>query len=124
MYCAVIAYPLPQGVVFWRANVVSFAAPRGAMNQSMPVLTTIIASAKMQLKWVNACAQVRQMMMQNIANSIAQQGQLSRYISQVSDEISDTSRQIYQEQEQVEDKVAQEWHEYMMGETPPDRAVE
>jgi len=116
MYCAITSYPLPGGVVFWVANVVSFAAPRGSMDQSMPILTRIVASPKAQLKWVNACSQVRQMMIQNMSNAIAQQGQLSRYISQVNDDISDTVRQVYQEQQNVEDKVSKEWQDMMLGE--------
>jgi len=86
------------------------------MDQSMPILTRIVASPKAQLKWVNACSQVRQMMIQNMSNAIAQQGQLSRYISQVNDDISDTVRQVYQEQQNVEDKVSKEWQDMMLGE--------
>ncbi|MGA2443474.1 MAG: hypothetical protein ABSH08_21180, partial [Tepidisphaeraceae bacterium] len=88
------------------------------MDQSMPILTTIFTSARPQLKWVNACAQVRQMMLQNQANAIAQEGELSRYIAKVNDEISDTIREQYQEQEKVEDKVNQEWDEYIRGVAP------
>jgi len=116
MYCAVSRYPMPQtNISCWFASVISFAAPRGTMDQSMPILTTILASLRPQLKWVNACTQVRQMMLQNQANAIAAEGQLSRYISQVNDEISDMGRQAYEEQEQVEDKVSEDWHEYIMG---------
>ncbi|MGD0388694.1 MAG: S8 family serine peptidase [Tepidisphaeraceae bacterium] len=115
MYCAITSYPLPGGVVCWVANVVSFAAPRGSMDQSMPTLTTILASTKAQLKWVNACAQVRQMMIQNMSNAIAQEGQVSRYISQVSDQISDAGRQAYQEQQKIEDEVSKEWQDMMLG---------
>jgi len=51
-----------------------------------------------------------------MSNAIAQQGQLSRYISQVNDDISDTVRQVYQEQQNVEDKVSKEWQDMMLGE--------
>ena len=115
MYCAIVTVPMPAGVFCWTSNVISFAAPRGTLDQNMSLMTSIVASAKPQLKWVNACAQVRQMMQQNIAQAVADDGALSQYISRVNDEISDIGRQEYAEQQKAEDRVDNEWHEYIAG---------
>ena len=55
------------------------------------------------------------MMQNNIANAIAQAGALSRYISNINNEISDMERQQYEEQCKAEDRVSHEWHEYILG---------
>lgn len=115
MYCAVTAIPMPGNLVCWITDVISFAAPRGTMQQSMPLLATMIASARPQLKWVNACMQVSQMMQQNIASAIAQEGMLSRYIAKTSDEISDIIRSSYEDRIKVEERAAKEFDDYIRG---------
>ena len=94
MYCAVTTLQMPGDLVCWTGNVISFVAPAGTMDKAMPVLTTIVASSKPQLKWVNAYAQSQ-------SNDAAEyccrqsqdEGMLSRYIAKVSDDISEMGRE-------------------------------
>ena len=121
VFCAIAAMPTIPGVTCWTANVISFAAPTGSMGQVMPLMAAFIKSGRPQLRWLNEVLQVSVMMQENMRNQINAQGELSNYISRVSDEISDENRREYERQCQIEEQLADEWDAVIRGDDGPDQ---
>ncbi len=121
VFCAIAAMPTIPGITCWTANVFSFAAPTGSMGQAMPLMAAFIKSGRPQLRWLNEVLQVSVMMQENMRNQINAQGELSNYISRVSDEISDENRREYERQCQIEEQLADEWDAVIRGDDGPDQ---
>ena len=62
-------------------------------------------SLKVDVKWFNAQAQVAKMIQENIRQAGRQAVELSRYISQVNNEISDIITKSYEDRQRTMDRV-------------------
>jgi len=75
----------------------------------------MIYSTRINLEWFNKYSQLVQALTQAQMNQIRAAGELSRYISRTSSEISDMTRQSYEQRQASQDRINKNWSQYMRG---------
>ncbi|HOX58651.1 MAG TPA: hypothetical protein P5205_20655 [Candidatus Paceibacterota bacterium] len=90
-------------------------APKGKLDQAAKVFETMIHSTRINLQWFSQYSQLVQALTQAQMNQIRAAGELSRYISRTSNEISDMMRQSYEQRQASQDRINQNWSQYMRG---------
>jgi hypothetical protein len=90
-------------------------APKGRLDETTRLFETMIHSMRINLQWFNRYAQLVQALTQAQMNQIRAAGDLSRYISRTSSEISDMMRQSYEQRQASQDRINQNWSQYMRG---------
>jgi hypothetical protein len=90
-------------------------APKGQLDQATKLFETMIHSTRMNLAWFNRYAQLVQALTQAQMNQIRAAGELSRYLSRTSSEISDMMRQTYEQRQASQDRINKNWSQYMRG---------
>jgi hypothetical protein len=76
---------------------------------------TISHSATTDKNWLNKYNQVVNYLIQRQIQQIQSLGELSRIISQTSNEISDANYQAWQQTQNVNDKIASDFSDYILG---------
>ena len=105
-------------LVNWTVDYLfGFRTPTGSLDKNLILFQTIMNSFKLNLDWFARVVQIGQHMVQNQIQQINQIGQLSRYISQVNNQISDTIRQGYDQRQQVVDRINQQFSQSIRGTT-------
>ena len=79
------------------------------------LLASVIYSTRINLDWFNKYSQLVQALTQAQMNQIRAAGELSRYISRTSSEISDMMRQSYEQRQASQDRINKNWSQYMRG---------
>ena len=102
-------------MVSWGAECTSYRAARGQLDRTMPVFRTMDHSLKIEMKWFNAQNQVAKMIQENIREAGRQAVQLSRYISQVNNEISDIIRSSYENRQRTMDRCNENFDKMIRG---------
>jgi hypothetical protein len=117
MYCVLSRVDIPQTrTTFWGTDRnYSFRAEKGKLDERTKVFQTMVASIKPNLEWFNRYRQLVQMLVQNQLRQIRQVGELSRYISQTSSEISELSRQAYENRQASQERINQQFSQYIRG---------
>jgi hypothetical protein len=99
----------------WAGEVQSYRAAAGQLDRIMPIFNTINGSAKVNLQWYNAQAQIARMMQENVRQAGERAVELSRYISRVNDEISDIIRSSYENTQRTMDRCHDKFSNYIRG---------
>ena len=90
-------------------------AAKGRLDEMNKLFQTILDSQRLNVQWFNKYNQVVQMLVQQQIRSIQRVGELSRYIAQTSDEISDMMRRSYEERQASQDRISRNFSQYMRG---------
>jgi hypothetical protein len=90
-------------------------AAKGQLDDQTKIMQTIVTSARPNLQWYNRYMQVCQQLTQQQMQRIRAAGELSRYISQTHNEISDMMMKSYENRQASEDRINKNWSQYMRG---------
>ena len=75
----------------------------------------MVFSVRINPSWLNKYLQVQQMWIQNQMQAIRSAGELSRYLSRTSAEISDMNMRAWEERQASQDRLSREFSEYIRG---------
>jgi hypothetical protein len=95
--------------------VFSFKAERGTLDAHSKLFQSMATSFRMNPQWFNKYNQVVQYLIQRQIQHIHNLGELSRIISQTQNEISDMMTQSYNQRQEVYDRVAENFSQYVRG---------
>jgi hypothetical protein len=117
LYCVLNTLALPAGNMTLQIadKLYGLRAPKGRLDEATKLFETMIASTRINLPWFNKYAQLVQALTQAQMNQIRAAGELSRYISRTSSEISDMMRQSYEQRQASQDRINKNWSQYMRG---------
>ncbi len=117
LYCVLNTMALPAGnmTIQIADKLFGLRAPKGRLDEATKLFETMIHSMRINLQWFNRYAQLVQALTQAQMNQIRAAGDLSRYISRTSSEISDMMRQSYEQRQASQDRINQNWSQYMRG---------
>jgi hypothetical protein len=117
LYCVLnhIALPGANMTLQIADKLYGLRAPKGKLDEATKRFETIIHSTRMNLSWYNRYAQLVQVLTQAQMNQIRAAGELSRYVSRTSSEISDMMRQSYEQRQASQDRINKNWSQYMRG---------
>ncbi len=90
-------------------------AAKGRLDEMNKLFQTILDSQRLNLQWFNKYNQVVQMLVQQQIRNIQRVGELSRYIAKTSNEISDMMRKSYEERQASQDRINQNFSQYIRG---------
>lgn len=117
LYCVLnsMAMPTVNMTLQVADKLCAMRAPKGQLDQATKVCETMIHSTRINLQWYSQYSQLVQALTQAQMNQIRAAGDLSRYISRTSNEISDMMRQSYEQRQASQDRINQNWSQYMRG---------
>lgn len=117
LYCVLNSVTLAGGSMTIQIadKLYGLRAARGRLEQATKLFETVIRSARPNLHWFNRYTQLVQALTQAQMDRIRAAGELSRYISRTSSEISDMMRQSYEERQAAQDRINRNWSLYMRG---------
>jgi len=95
--------------------VFSFKAEKGKLDTHSKTFQTIAYSFKVNPKWFNKYNQLVEYLIQGQIRQIHNVGQLSKIISQTSNEIREASMKSYYERQEVNDRIADNFSQYIRG---------
>jgi hypothetical protein len=105
-----------QMITFWGPEeLTSFWCVYEARHQMVPLYVTMASSMQVNPVFMRMIFQINLQMVRNQQQQIQSIGELSRYISQTSREISDIVSSAYQYKDEVFDKAHAGWSEYIRG---------
>jgi len=108
-----------QGVVTntnWYVDYIfSFKAPKGELDRNAQLFKAMTDSFRVNPQWFNAYNQLVDMLIKAQLRQIRSMGELSRYISRTSNEISDSMMQSYNERQKVYDRIGEKMSESIRG---------
>ena len=113
------AFQSMQGMITntnWYVDYIfSFKAKKGDLDANSPLFQTMANSFKVNPVWFNKYNQTVEYLIQAQIRNIRNIGELSRIISQTSNEISDSMMQSYESRQQVYDRISENFSEYVRG---------
>jgi len=117
LYCVLNSMALPTGnmTIQIADKLCGLRAPKGQLDQATKLFETMIHSSRINLQWFSRYSQLVQALTQAQMNQIRAAGELSRYISRTSSEISDMMRQSYEQRQASQDRINKNWSQYMRG---------
>ena len=95
--------------------IVGCRAPRGRLDAEAKTFQTMIHSFSINTHWFNKYGQLVDALIQNQIRQIQNLGQISRIISQTSNEISDMMMDSYNQRQKVYDRMSTNFSQYMRG---------
>lgn len=102
--------------IFWSADYLFAArAADGQLDGLADLFQTMISSLRLNPQWFMRYQQCQQALIRGEIQHIAQIGQVSRYISQVNNEISAMMTESYNRQQQIYDRVATSFSQAIRG---------
>ena len=116
-FCSVNKIFLPGGnMVLWIADQLgALRAEKGKLDGQAKILETIVASTRLQPRWFNRYQQLVEALTAYQNQQIANAGVISRIISQTYDEISESRRQSYEQNQAAMDRINQSYDQYIRG---------
>jgi hypothetical protein len=112
-------FPTVHGIVsninWWLDYIFSFKAEKGKLEAQTKIFQTIAYSFKLNPQWFNKYNQVVEYLVQRQIQRIHSIGQLSKIISQTSNEISDMIMQSYYQRQAINDKITENFSQYIRG---------
>jgi hypothetical protein len=117
VYVVLLFNEMPQLQSTYWGTERSFACRTvsGHLDEMNKLFQTILDSQRLNLQWFNKYNQVVQMLVQQQIRSIQRVGELSRYIAQTSNEISDMMRKSYEERQASQDRISRNFSQYIRG---------
>ena len=108
-FYAIVSYttsPALPGMTMWQPEILySFRAPRGKLDVSARVLQTMISSVRTSLKWYAGYQYVFDLWVKGQMQAINAAGQLSKSIASANEEISRSTREAWEAQQNAYDRV-------------------
>lgn len=102
--------------IYWLADYLfSFRAPEGALDRMAEVFWIIARSFRLNPQWYGRYMQVSQYLIQNQIQQIQHTGQLSRIISQTSNQISDMMMESWQQRQATMDRISENFSQAIRG---------
>jgi hypothetical protein len=96
-------------MIFWMIDYLfSFRAKSGQLDASSDLFRTILTSFRLNQQWFARFQQISQYLIQNQITHINNVGQISQFISQTYNQISDQNLQGFYERNQMMDNIAQQ----------------
>jgi hypothetical protein len=103
-------------ITFWGSDgVVACTADKGELDGWLKIFETIVYSAKTQPAWFNAVTQIKEFLTQSASQQSQQAVELSKYLSHVNSQISDTIRQAYEQHVAATDRIHENFDMYIRG---------
>jgi hypothetical protein len=96
-------------------HIAAFKAKKGQLDANSKLFQTVAYSVKLNPIWFSKYNQVVAFLIQNQIQQIQSVGQLSKIISQTNDQITADMTQSYNDRQTVDDKVAQDFSNYIRG---------
>jgi hypothetical protein len=117
LYCVLNSMALPPGnmVIQIADKLYALRAEKGSLPGVTKIGETMIHSTRPNLQWFNRYVQLVQALTQAQMNQIRAAGELSRYISRTSNEISDMMMKTYEDRQASQDRINKNWSQYMRG---------
>lgn len=123
MYCIIQTQdiPIPLGYATYRninwyiTYLESFRAEKGKLDAQAKTFQTISYFARTDVNWLNKYNQVVNYLIQQEIKEIQSLGQLSRIASQTSNEISDANYEAWQQNQNVKDRLADDFSNSILG---------
>ncbi|MCR4407769.1 MAG: hypothetical protein NUW24_12755 [Anaerolineae bacterium] len=102
--------------IFWVADYLfSFRALTGQLDSLSDLFQAMVRSVRLNPQWYNRYMQVSQYLIQNQIQQIQHVGQISRIISQTSDQISDMIMDSYYQRQQTMDRLSTSFSQAIRG---------
>ncbi|MBC7232248.1 MAG: zinc ribbon domain-containing protein [Chloroflexi bacterium] len=102
--------------IFWQASYLfSFRTLAGRLDDLVDIFQTMAGSFRLNPLWYSRYTQVSQYLIQNQIQQIHNIGQLSRIISQTSNQISDMMMESYYQRQQVYDRISSSFSQAIRG---------
>jgi hypothetical protein len=120
-YGTVTAYAFPVGgfgqtaTIWTRDHLFSFRAAKGQLDSHARLYETIVKSFTVNPQWLNKYLQVVRMLTQQQIQNIHRIGELSRYLSRTSNEISDMMMQAYENRQAAYDRISTNFSQTIRG---------
>jgi hypothetical protein len=123
LYCIIQSQDIPlqtltgtsRNINWYMTYLESFRAAKGQLDSETKIFQTISFSAKTDQNWLNKYNQVVNYLIQKQIQQIQSLGQLSNIISQTSNEISDANYQAWQQTQSVNDRLAHDFSNNILG---------
>jgi hypothetical protein len=96
-------------------HIAAFKAKKGQLDANTKLFQAIAYSLKLNPVWFSKYNQVVAFLIQNQIQQIQSMGQLSKIISQTNDQITEEMAQSYNDRQAVDDKVTQDFSNYIRG---------
>ena len=93
----------------------SFKAEKGKLDASSKLLQTMVTSFRLNPQWFNKYSQLVEYLIQNQIKRIQTIGQISRIVSQTSNEISDMIMKGYEDRQAVYDRLSTDYSQTIRG---------
>ncbi len=108
-------YGYVTNTIWFVDYIFSFKTLKGKFNNCQSVFQTISYSFKLNPLWYSKYNQVIEYLAQQQIQQIKSIGQLSRILSQTSNEISDTMMESYNQRQQVNERISENFSQYIRG---------
>ncbi len=95
--------------------IFSFKSEKGKLDANTKLFQTIAHSFKLNPQWYNKYSQLVNYLIQQQIQQINHIGQISRIVSQTNNEISDMIMDSYNQRQAVNDKIADNFSQYIRG---------
>jgi hypothetical protein len=93
----------------------SYKAPKGKLDANATLFRTMTESFRLSPQWFNTYNQVVDILVRNQLKFIQSMGELSRYISRINSEISESMMRSYNERQQIHDRISEKAIESIRG---------
>jgi hypothetical protein len=101
--------------IWTRDNLFSFRAAKGRLDSQARLYQAMVKSFQVNLQWLNKYVQIVRMLTQQQIRRIHQIGELSRYLSRTSNEISDMMMQAYENRQAAHDRISTNFSQMIRG---------
>jgi hypothetical protein len=115
VYCTLIYLNYQLGTLWSVHSAHSLRAPKGQLDRMTPLMEAAVSSLRMSPEWYGGYMYVLKLFENRMAQGIRNAGEISRIISQNSDEISRMFSDSYRERCQADDRIHQSYTEYIRG---------
>lgn len=116
-YCSLNKIFLSGGnIVIWIADQLgAMRAEKGHLDDQAKILQTIVASTRINPKWLNRYQQLVEALTAYQNRQIANAGVISRIISQTHEEITESQQRSYEERQATMDRINDSYSQYVRG---------
>lgn len=123
IYAVVEAYSFPiqsWGTIVYNTNwtvsyIFSYKAEKGKLEASSKTFETITYSFQVNKYWYNKYVQLAEFLIRNQIQRINNIGEFSRRLAQMSDEIREDNLKSWYDRQSVNDRIAEDFSQYMRG---------
>jgi hypothetical protein len=95
--------------------IFSFKSEKGKLDASSKIFQTMVSSFQLNPQWFSKYSQLTEYLIRNQIQQIQTIGQISRIISQTSDEISDMIMKSYEDRQATYDRISTEFSQMIRG---------